>query len=735
MPGFSKCRVLWFLAMLAVSSNLALPGEKTEEPRKRIGLALSGGGARGAAEIGVLKVLEREGIRIDCIAGTSFGAIVGGLYSAGYMADEMETFVLSHWQDIFSNQPERVRAPLLQDRNLRQLVRLNLKGFSPNLPTGVLRGQKLTELLNEWTFEPIYSAQYDFDRLPIPFRAVATDLSTGAPYIFKSGRLSEAIRASISQPIFFAPVAKDGLRLVDGGLSDQLPTDIPAQMEADIVIGVDVTSPDLAYEEIGNVFNVVDQSLGLITRQTVEPHYVQAQIVVRPRLDGYKHTSYSQMQEIIDRGVAAAEARIGEIRALVGENNPVRVKRRPTAFDPVIDSIAFETASSRNLNKIPNSYYLRQIQARPGDKIDPRKLSVDTQSLYATGMFDTVDYECRYTEKNRCRLVFLLTESSPNTLGASLRYDREYNLQGLIEFTGRNLFGTTSYGTLSAKFGEAGYQMAALRLIHPELPFLFLEPQAQMQKRERFVRTPEGKETFLDERKGAQLILGARLSRSLEASVGYRFETGRFVPETAQHPAIPSVNLSGLRLNVRRDTRDAQEFPRSGMLMDFQFDSRIPRLGADLRYKTVQGELKGYFSPTSRTTFTLRLATFQSRGNLPVFERAYLGGYGHYDSSTYRLVGFERDELVTPKMTLAGVNYRRRLFSLDPLGFIRKGYLSVEYNLAGIGRTPRIGTRNDTVHGGAIGFALDTMLGPIQIAAGVGQAGKLRLYLSLGPSF
>jgi NTE family protein len=433
-------------------------------------------------------VLEREGIRIDYIAGTSFGAIVGGLYSAGYSANDIEALVLNHWQDIFSNQPERTRAPLLQDRNLRQLVRLNLKGFSPNLPTGVLRGQKLTELLNQWTFESIQSAEYDFDRLPIPFRAVATDLLTGMPYIFKSGRLSEAIRASVSQPIFFAPVAKDGLLLVDGGLSNQLPTDIPAQMGADIVIGVDVTSPDLAYEEVGNVFNVIDQSLGLLTRQTVESHYRYAQIIVRPRLDGYKHTSYSQMQEIIDRGVAAAEAQIGKIRALVGENNLVREKRLPAAIDPVIDSIAFETASSsRHLEKIPDSYFLRQIQARPGDKIDPRKLSVDTQSLYATGMFDNVDFECRYTEKDRCRLVYLLTESFPNTLGASLRYDREYNLQGLIEFTGHNLFGTTSYGTLSAKFGETGHQTAALRLIHPKFALLFLEPQAQMLKRERLL--------------------------------------------------------------------------------------------------------------------------------------------------------------------------------------------------------------------------------------------------------
>ena len=342
------------------------------------------------------------------------------------------------------------------------------------------------------------------------------------------------------------------------------------------MIGVDVTSPDLAYEEVDNVLNVVDQSLGLLTKQTVESHYPYAQIVLRPFLDGYKYTSYSQMLDIIARGVAAAEARMDEIRALAGENNFVLEKKHPASVDPVIDSIGFEPVSlSRYRNRIPESYFRRQIQSEPGNIIDPRKLSSDTRSLHATGMFDSVDYECRHIEKNRCRLVFLLTESSPNSLGASLRYDREYNLQGLIEFTGRNLLGTTSYGTLSFKFGETGYETAALRLIHPKLPFLFLEPQAQMLKRERFVRTPEGKETFIDKRRGAQLMLGARLSRSLEASAGYRFETGRFVPETAEHPEIPAINLSGLRLNIRRDTLDDQEFPHSGMRMNFQIDSRM----------------------------------------------------------------------------------------------------------------------------------------------------------------
>lgn len=134
-------RIFQTLMLMQFFSAVTLPAQGVTQPRKRIGLALSGGGARGAAHIGVLKVLEREGIKIDCIAGTSFGSIVGGLFAAGYSADEIETFITANWQDIFSNQPERARAPLLQGQNLRQLAHLNLQGLNPSLPLGFLEGR------------------------------------------------------------------------------------------------------------------------------------------------------------------------------------------------------------------------------------------------------------------------------------------------------------------------------------------------------------------------------------------------------------------------------------------------------------------------------------------------------------------------------------------------------------------------------------------------------------------
>jgi len=730
-------RIPWALVFVCLASSVTLHGQETEHPRRRIGLALSGGGARGAAHIGLLKVLEKEGIQIDCIAGTSFGAIVGGLYASGYSADKIETLLLNHWQEVFSNQAVRARAPLTQSQKLRQLLRIDLIGFEPSLPLGALTGQKAIELLSRLTLEAMLAANYDFDHLPTKFRAVATNLLTGEPYIFKNGRISEAIYASMAQPVIFSPVDRDGLLLVDGGLSANLPAKIAKEMGADVVIAVDVTSPAATYRQVRSVLNVIDQSISMRTKSTVKSNYEYAQLVIQPNLDGYNYNSFERMSEIVKIGISTANGRIEEIREKAGQTNPEkREQPLPAVESPTIDSIAFRPASSSRSGRIPGSFLLRHIKSKPGDRIIAESLRADVERLYATGMFDRVDYQCLPDGEEGYRLVFLLTESSPNNIGMSLRYDSEYHLQALAEFASLNLLGTPSYSVLSARFGETGHKTATLRLIHPKLPMLFIEPQAQIFTRERFeFGSQQGTAAFLDRRRGAQVTLGTTVLKRFEASAGYRFETGRFVPKGIRNHNGPVTNLSGLRFSLHRDTLDQQEFPRSGMSMEIRGDLKTPKLGADLSYSLVQGEIKRHFSFSDKTTFTVRFAAVKSGGALPVFERAYLGGYGFSDTASFRFVGYERDEFAVPNMALVGVAYHRKLF-LRSLSFIGRGYMSAEYNLARMdGAGSGISAYGRTVHGGAIGLALDTMAGPMRLAVGIGETGKLRFYVSLGPSF
>jgi len=275
------------LALVSAPGAIHLKASENNNARPKIGLALSGGGARGAAHIGVLKVFEQERIPIDYIAGTSFGALVGGLYAEGYSAEEIETIFLSQkWDDIFDESPKRVHAPIVQKRAKRYLVQLDVAKSGPELPMGMLRGQKLSEILSRYTASGIAAAGNDFDRLPIPFRAVATDILTGNTYLFKRGSMAEALRASISIPGVFSPVEKDKMLLVDGGLSDNLPCDVVQEMGADIIIAVDVTSPLYSRGEIKTLFKVLDQSISLLMRKSVDENLKKATLfLIRSEID------------------------------------------------------------------------------------------------------------------------------------------------------------------------------------------------------------------------------------------------------------------------------------------------------------------------------------------------------------------------------------------------------------------------------------------------------------------
>src|SRR3984885_11640519 len=229
----------------ASAAPVAAPVADAALVRPRICLVLSGGGARGMAHIGVLKVLEELKIPIDCIAGTSMGAVVGGLYASGMTAAQIDTTMRSvDWQEAFRDAPPRRDLAFRRkqdDQNFLVRLPLGLKHGKILLPKGFIQGQKLQETLRQLTLP--FSNSTDFDLLPTPFRAVATDLVTGSAVLLDKGDLSIAMRASISAPGLFAPVETQGLLLVDGGLAENLPIDVARQMHADILIVSDVSFP------------------------------------------------------------------------------------------------------------------------------------------------------------------------------------------------------------------------------------------------------------------------------------------------------------------------------------------------------------------------------------------------------------------------------------------------------------------------------------------------------------
>ncbi len=243
--------VLFFFQRIVLLA-LLLAAAAAHADRPRIGLVLGGGGARGAAHIGVLKELERHRVPIDAIAGTSMGAIIGGPYAPGKSPEELEHIVTTlDWADAMSDTPAREHLSFrrrLDDQHYPIKLELGLRDKELILPMGVVQGQRLDLILRELTIDVSHIS--DFDKLPIPFRAIATDIETGEAHVMGKGDLAQSIRASMSVPAIFAPAEVDGRMLVDGGIAANLPVDIMRDMGVDIIIAVNVEFPLYAAEEL-----------------------------------------------------------------------------------------------------------------------------------------------------------------------------------------------------------------------------------------------------------------------------------------------------------------------------------------------------------------------------------------------------------------------------------------------------------------------------------------------------
>jgi NTE family protein len=721
-----------FYLLLAVSV-CCLPGLSQIRDRQnlpRIGLVLSGGGARGASHIGILKVFDREKIPVDCIAATSFGALVGGLYSLGYPAVEIEKILLGQdWNSIFSDAPQRRLTSLIERKDARYLGQIAFRNWKPELPTGLWGGQRLSEALDILTSSRMLQAQHDFDKLPIRFRAVSTNLIDGKAYIFKHGSLTEALRASMAVPLLFTPHEKDGMLLADGGLVDNLPTHVALDMGAETIIAVDATSPLLTKDKIRTFIDVIDQSISLQMERTVEESRKSATMVLDPDLHEFTNRDYDKLQEIIQRGEEEAVRRLEQLKALTA-GIPWRPRTAQSEIAaPIIDSISFH-----GLKELSPLQLAPHLHIRKGTAVDPEEIVEDVSRLYATRLFESVQYNLEPLGHNHYRLMFIVKEAPLRTLGASLRYDNDYDFVVLAEFTARQLFNTPSNITISSQFGGLENHSATFRFAPLSAGF-FLEPKANVLRQERLdIRNRELVDKYTDRREGGQVMIGGSILKQLEIRGGYRCERIRISGGSAPKRLADSTVAAGLALRFDRDSLDSPEFPRDGMTLRIQIDKQMKSLGSDLDYSRWQADYERYFSVSRKSTARFHAAAGYSHGSVPFFDFFYVGGHSFSQKASRQFMGLEHDEFAVRHVALVGASYRRQIFS-NPLSFIKRGFLTGTYN--GMFFSQRQSSPYDVhfFNGAGLGLALDTMLGPVRFAGGWGEGGRLNLYFSLGPSF
>lgn len=315
-----------------------------ETPSPRTALVLSGGGARGIAQIGLLKAIEEHGIEIDLVVGTSMGGILGGLWAAGFTADSLAGLARSvDWGDFFSDRPRRSNLFLTQKQEgEKNLLTLRFDGLKPTIPTALTAGQKLTSLLNRLSMEANYRSRHNFDNLDIPLRVCAVDILTGTPVVIKSGNLAEALRATMAVPLAFTPLEMDSMMLMDGGLLMPIPVEVARQEGADFVIAGNTTSGLLERDQISDPIDIANQTTTIMQLSARESELADADFVIKPELDHHLATDFTGIDDLIEAGYVAAMRKMPEIKAKLAAMSAVAVDTTVICVDTIVAPSALE---------------------------------------------------------------------------------------------------------------------------------------------------------------------------------------------------------------------------------------------------------------------------------------------------------------------------------------------------------------------------------------------------------
>lgn len=407
--------------------------------RKKVGLVLSGGGAKGVAHIGVLKVLEEAGIPIDYIAGTSMGAIVGGLYSLGYNAKELDSLVREQdWTFLLSDKVYRYDLPFSEkDANEKYLVSIPFgEGRRIKVPAGFISGQNIYNLFSELTIG--YHDSLSFMNLPIPFSCVSANMIDGKEVVMNSGKLPLAMRASMAIPGAFAPVILDSMVLVDGGISNNFPADVVKAMGAEVIIGVDLSTGLKDMEGLNNIMGMVDQLTSFMGMPSYKKNLKLVNLYMNPELKGYTAASFNReaIDTMILRGERVARSKWDEIIKLKEEIGLLPTENASPHINNKFlstDSIAIAEIHLEGVRKNDEKWMRRQMGLKEFSVITTKDLHRAIGVLYGTGAFSRVSYALNGTTVYN--LVLTCVEKPTSSLNFGFRFDSEEMASILLNTT------------------------------------------------------------------------------------------------------------------------------------------------------------------------------------------------------------------------------------------------------------------------------------------------------------
>ena len=706
-----KKTILFLLVLFIISFQVGATLSANENKLK-IGLALSGGGARGIAHIGVLKRLEEEkDIELYMISGASIGGFIGALYSLGYCSKDLENLIKRNniFEFINDSQHRSKMNNYFKRSKDKTIIEMELTDKGIKLPNSLTTGQNIAKILSRIIAMSPYNTE-NFDNFKYKLRIVTSDIQKGKKVIFDKGNLVDIISGTIAFPGVFRPVDYNGMKLMDGGLTDNQPTDLLID-DCDIIILSNTAYNTPAKDDDYNIIELLDRISITMTSTDMIKNEELADIVISPKMGNVKITSFSNIDSLIYEGYKQTDKKIAELKKII-------LKRQLSVanIQKAENQINYSLLSKQNIDKkfifsdikiIGNDYtkisFLKnQLDVRTRDSVSIENIEKSLDNLYGLDLFSRVTYKIDHINK---RLTFFVKEKEHIVarMGAHFMTDKGY--RGFLEIANKNIVGRGGISYLNYLFGD---RISRVEFSYYNTMFeksaIFYELKPYFQNKKILMYEKDGNNIF--ERK--ELRYGANLTFGLQIFKNY------LASFTIQNESVELGNAKILRKNsfttsLLFDTRDDSNFPTEGVFLSLNTEKTYNGYGNENDpYHRLNGDLEFYFTPIENLTVNYTTLAGTADNITPISEYYKLGERQNLPGSSYE--EFYRRQFLTLKL---GATYK--LFSSN----IIDGFINYDGYLTGMWNEPEIEwKRSDFNIAFYTGFGLKTPIGPIEIGYG-----------------
>ncbi|MCH8553682.1 MAG: patatin-like phospholipase family protein [Schleiferiaceae bacterium] len=647
---------LVILLFLAVSLSLT-----AQESRPKVGLVLSGGGAKGFAHIGVLEIIDSLGIPIDFVSGTSMGAVVGGLYAIGYSPKEIREIVESvDWNDLISSDPRRLHRTYI-NRTLaeRHLLKLGVKEGRIQEPSGFVNGHKAYAKLASLTQG--YHIDANFLEFPRPFICVATDLNTGQERVFRHGSLPDAMRASMAIPSVFMPYEFEGRYYIDGGVVNNFPADHLVSLGADIIIGVDVQTTFSDTISRPTLSKILEKTSMYVNFRTTLERELLCDLIIRPDMSGYGVPDFSENKNIIKRGRDAARNEMENLLRIQKKFQGFALQPFPS-FEPIPEEIVVKNIQFRGLKKVDRATILGFLDLEPDAKTSQNKLNEGLKYLYGTDFFEQISYHLIEVDGGYDIEIRAREGQSDGVLNFGINYNTDFGIGILINYHQRNLYFKGSVLNADAVLGGTPRFMVDYHFNRGVIPGFGIETRAIFNRHDFYAQNNlQGLADHNDWRN--RLYWQLTVDNNLNFGGFLEHQYAFFNLSRLSLFRIESVDPDNLRqhfhhINIgaffRSDYFNKSIYPTKGRANHLEIKLVSP-LGQEtietenVRFLSVNYMYKGAFLVAEGLVLAPRINAVLNIGNeatLPY--KVYMGGLGqNYFNNQIPMVGFRYRELGT----------------------------------------------------------------------------------------